>query len=69
MARQKDVIGPREFESVSRQWYRTLGEGRFRFRSTHKDDGSAVCTVERAHKWSYSGRRWDLVHRLRRPAG
>jgi hypothetical protein len=64
VARQKDVIGDREFESTSRQWYRTIGTGRYRFRSTHRADGSAVCTVDVAVAYG----KWAQVHAFRKPA-
>lgn len=62
MARQKDVIGPRQY--MSRQWYRTLGEHRYRFRWTLKPNigpDAYEVVADRFVKW---GQQWARVHTI-----
>lgn len=62
MAKQAEVIGPREF--MSYQWYRKIGNHRYRFRWTPKPNvgpGAYEVTAETFVKW---GKPWARVHTI-----
>lgn len=47
MARQKDVIGEREHITPSHQWYRTIGNNRYRFRVAKAFNFTTIrCSVQ-----------------------
>lgn len=61
MAKQSEVIGPRQY--MSRQWYRTIGGHRYRFRFNPKPNigpGAFELTAERFIRWQ----QWERVHTI-----
>ncbi len=61
MAKQSEVIGPRQY--MSRQWYRTIGSHRYRFRFNPKPDIGPGAFEVTAHR-AIARRQWELVHEL-----
>jgi hypothetical protein len=62
VAKQTEVIGPREF--MSRMWYRKIGAHRYRFRFTPKPNigpGAFEVTAHRFVKWAQP---WEPVHKI-----
>ena len=61
MAKQSEVVGPREY--MSYQWYRRIGEHRYRFRWTPKPNispGAYQVVVDQFVKWM----EWKRVHTI-----
>lgn len=61
MAQQRDVIGPREF--MSYQWYRKIGDHRYRFRYNPKPGvghGAFEVIADRFVRWM----EWERIHTL-----
>lgn len=62
MAKQTEVIGPRQY--MSYQWYRQIGAHRYRFRWVPKPNVGPEAyevSAERFVKW---GKPWDRVHTI-----
>jgi len=62
MAKQSEVIGPRQY--MSYQWYRQIGVHRYRFRWVPKPNigpGAYEVTAERFVKWA---KPWARVHTI-----
>lgn len=61
MAKQSEVIGPRQY--MSYQWYRQIGEHRYRFRWTPKPNvgpGAYEVTASMYIRWMT----WEHVHTI-----
>lgn len=61
MTKQSEVIGPREY--MSYQWYRTIGNHRYRFRWTPKPNigpGAYQVVADQFVKWM----EWKRVHTI-----
>lgn len=57
MAKQSEVIDDRYFESFSRQWFRKIGRGTYRFRMTDAPDYWQIEVAQAAGR-----AQWTPVH-------